>query len=74
MSLEVYYAPDIHNALLAAEQATREAGADGEYLRGYLAALNTLALNFGLATFPTLVFDPSRIVDGVVLDHALKPS
>lgn len=58
MSLEIYYPQDIQNVLLAAEQATIEAGADGEYLRGYMAALNTLALAFGV--------DKPLIIEGQV--------
>ena len=61
MGLEVYYPTDIRNALLAAEQATTAAlgtcpgqpaqgDGDGEYRRGYLAALTTVALAFGLTT------------------------
>ena len=53
MSLEVFYVQDILNALAAAEQATRDAGASGEYLRGYLSALNTLALTFGVSNILT---------------------
>ena len=57
MSLEVYYPQDIHNALLAAEQATASAlqascEVDARYSQGYddgyHAALMTLALAFGL--------------------------
>jgi hypothetical protein len=59
MSLEVYYPQDIQNALLAAEQATLTAGAGSEYLRGYMAALNTLALAFGLVK-------PSMTVEGQI--------
>ena len=48
MGLEVFYKRDVINALLAAEQATAAAGADGRYLEGYRAALTTVALAFGL--------------------------
>lgn len=57
MALEVYYAQDIRNALLAAEQAsgaawTAAGGEDSEvargYREGYRAALTTMALAFGL--------------------------
>ncbi len=48
MGLAVYYPTDIRNALIAAEQATTTAGAEGEYLKGYRAALTTIALAFGL--------------------------
>jgi len=57
MGLEVYYPGDIHNALLAAEQAVNAtADATGNeddpfsagFLTGYRAALATLALAFGL--------------------------
>ena len=58
VGLEVYYAADIRNALLAAEQAvgaTAEAAGERDepftagFLTGYRAALTTLALAFGLA-------------------------
>ena len=61
MGLEVYYAADIRNALLAAEQAvgaTAEAAGERDepftagFLTGYRAALTTLALAFGLAAHP----------------------
>lgn len=49
MGLEVFYKQDIRNAIHAAEQATTAAlDSDGEYQRGYLAALTTIALAFGL--------------------------
>jgi hypothetical protein len=59
MALEVYYPQDIQNALLAAEQSTLAAGASGKYLQGYMAALNTLALAFGLVK-------PSMTVEGQI--------
>ena len=61
VGLEVYYAADIRNALLAAEQAvgaTAEATGNRDdpftagFLTGYRAALTTLALAFGLAAHP----------------------
>lgn len=56
MSLDVYYKPDILNALLAAEQANDAAFESvtvtddntAAFRRGYHAALTTLALAFGL--------------------------
>ncbi|MFZ5915533.1 MAG: hypothetical protein ACOYZ7_01190 [Chloroflexota bacterium] len=56
MALEVWYRTDIENAILAAEQAATltldVTGASGEraegYRAGYLAALTTVALAFGL--------------------------
>ena len=57
MALEVYYPTDIRNALLAAEQAANDTatatGNTGDplaaaFLSGYLAALTTVALAFGL--------------------------
>ena len=56
MGLEVYYTQDIHNALLAAEQASNAAmmAASGDdkftqgFQTGYRAALATIALAFGL--------------------------
>ena len=56
MSLEVYYPQDILNAILAAEQSNSQAlqAANGQeefakgYEAGYRAALNTIALAFGL--------------------------
>ena len=60
MSLEVYYPQDILNALLAAEEASNQAltatggGRDKfaqGYETGYRAALNTIALAFGLIRF-----------------------
>jgi hypothetical protein len=65
MSLEVYYPQDIQNALLAAEQATLTAGAGSEYLRGYMAALNTLALAFGLVKGLTVEGQIWRVVQPV---------
>lgn len=61
MGLQIFYPTDIRNALLAAEQAvnaTTDAAGDQDdpftsgFLTGYRAALTTLALAFGLATWP----------------------
>ena len=57
MALEVFYAQDIHNALLAAQQANDAAfeavavtdDNTAAFRRGYHAALTTLALAFGIA-------------------------
>lgn len=60
MGLQVFYPTDIRNALLAADQAVNAAtdAADAQddpftagFLTGYRAALTTLALAFGLATW-----------------------
>lgn len=49
MGLEVYYRDNIRHAIQAAEQAASAGGASGEFMRGYRAALTTVALAFGLA-------------------------
>lgn len=52
MAVTVFYERDVQNAIMAAEQATAAAAEAGEldpgYVRGYRAALLTLALAFGL--------------------------
>ena len=80
MALEVWYRPDIQNALRAAEHAGEmslravahvpDAFATG-YQTGYRAALTTLALAFGLLPVGSTVIDWSmsgadvrRLVDG----------
>jgi hypothetical protein len=63
MSLEVYYPQDIRNVLQAAEQSCRAAllaagGGRNEFAQGYgegyLAALTTIALAFGLMRLDSL--------------------
>ena len=48
MGLEVFYPNDILNALLAARRANDLAGASLDYTEGYNAALEVIALAFGL--------------------------
>jgi len=62
MSLDIYFSDDIRNALLAADKASSSTAAycpDGPtlqaYLKGYRAALTTVALAFGLS--PSVIGD-----------------
>ena len=48
MGLDIWFRDDIRNVLLAARQTMLATGGDGEYRRGFEAALVTLALAFGL--------------------------
>lgn len=59
MSLDIYFSDDIRNALLAADEATASMAEFaarlrldpqlvGAYMEGYRAALDTMALAFGL--------------------------
>ncbi len=61
MGLQVFYPTDIRDALLAAEQATTAAGANGQYLTGYRAALLTMALAFGLGNGDTVLDGASHV-------------
>jgi len=52
MSADVFFVRDIGHALTATVHAGREAarsGASVEYQRGYIAAIQTMALFFGIA-------------------------
>jgi len=46
--LELFFKDDILNILTSLHQATLQSGAEGEYRRGYEAALLSMALAFGL--------------------------
>ena len=46
--LDIFFKDDLKNILVALHQTTLQSGADGEYRRGYEAALVSLALAFGL--------------------------
>lgn len=48
MSLDLWGKDDIRNILLALHQTTLQSGIDGEYQRGFEAALVGLALAFGI--------------------------
>ena len=53
MGLDIFFAEDIRNALLAADEASistaSACGLNEDYLTGYAAALRTVALAFGLS-------------------------
>ena len=48
MGLDIWFSDDIRNVLLSSRQTMLATGGDGEYRRGFEAALVTLALAFGL--------------------------
>ena len=48
MSLDLWDRGDIENTLLSLHQATLQSGVDGEYRRGYEAALVSVALACGV--------------------------
>ena len=48
MGLDIFFKDDIKNILVALHQTTLQSGADGEYRRGYEAALVSLALAVGI--------------------------
>ena len=48
MSLDLWGKEDIENVLLSLHQTTLQSGADGDYQRGFEAALVALALAFGI--------------------------
>ena len=48
MSLDLWDKADIENVLLSLHQTTLQSGANGDYRRGFEAALVGLALAFGL--------------------------
>ena len=52
MGLDLWGKEDIKNVLLSLRQATLQSGVDGDYRRGFEAALASTALAFGLATHP----------------------
>ena len=49
MSLDLWDKDGIENVLLSLHQTTLQAGVDGDYRRGFEAALVGLALAFGIA-------------------------
>ena len=52
MSLDLWGKDDIGNILLSAWVTMQQGGGDGEYRRGFEAALGALAVAFGLAKLP----------------------
>jgi len=72
MGLNLWDKEDIENILLSLHQATLQSGADGEYGRGYEAALVSVALAFGveLKTVPemqaTQLAIPKRLMAQVI--------
>ena len=48
MGLDLWDRGDIENTLLSLHQATLQSGVDGDYRRGFEAALVSVALAFGL--------------------------
>lgn len=52
MGLDLWDIEDIENILLSLHQATLQARADGDYRRGYEAALISTALAFGIDLKP----------------------
>jgi len=49
MGLDIFFREDIEHILLAARQAMLDAGGDGEFRRGFEAALIAVALATGIA-------------------------
>jgi len=48
MGLDLFFKDDIYHILVALHQAMLSTGVDGDYRRGYEAALTATALAFGL--------------------------
>ena len=60
MSLGVWFDYDIQNILISLYQSTLQSGVDGEYRRGYEAALVSTALAFGIELPVTQLNIPRR--------------